>query len=366
MKVAVNSIKENISHLGSDVVSAVVRVVERGWFVLGPEVKAFEASFSAYCGVSHCISVANGTDALELAVRAVGATNGELVATVANAGMYSGLAMMAAGAQPIFMDVDESTQVTTLAEVKRVVAAGAKAVIVTHLYGRALPEIVEIAEFCKSAGVPLIEDCAQAHGAEVAGLRVGAFGDLATFSFYPTKNLGALGDGGAVVSSDPELANAVRTLRQYGWAGKYSIEHAGGKNSRLDEMQAAILSVFLPHLDEANARRRAIAQRYSREIVNPAVAVPGSLDKNYVGHLYVVRSAKRDALRQHLAAADISAEVHYPIPDHKQPAYAARYADVSLPVTERLAAEVLTLPCYPAMSDEQVTAVIAAVNSWQA
>jgi dTDP-3-amino-2,3,6-trideoxy-4-keto-D-glucose/dTDP-3-amino-3,4,6-trideoxy-alpha-D-glucose/dTDP-2,6-dideoxy-D-kanosamine transaminase len=333
--------------------------------VLGPEVKQFEQSFAAFIGASHCVSLANGTDAIELALKAMGIRPGDQVATVANAGMYTTTAVLAIGAEPYFIDVNLDTRGTTLAEVARSVDAGVKAVVVTHLYGLASPEIGLIAEYCVQKGIPLLEDRAQAHGAQVNGKRVGTFGDAASFSFYPTKNLGALGDGGAGVTSNQKLAEKVGLLRQYGWTSKYRVEVAGARNSRLDEMQAAILSEFLPHLDEDNARRREIAARYSAVICHTDVKVPQAGGADYVAHLYVIRSRQRDALREHLRIQGIASDIHYPIPDYRQPVFGGRFADIRLQNTELLAGEILTLPCYPEMTDVEVDNVIAALNRWQ-
>lgn len=344
---------------------SVRRVIESGWVVLGPEVARFEQSFSDYIGAAHCIGVANGTDAIELGLRALGVERGDRVATVANAGMYTTTALLSIGAEPFFLDVDLESRNTTLAEVERSLAAGVNAVVVTHLFGLAVPDIVQIAESCARQGVPLFEDCAQAHGARVGGKCVGAFGDAASFSFYPTKNLGAIGDGGAVVTSNSLVAEKVRRLRQYGWTSKYQVEYRGARNSRLDELQAAVLSVFLPNLDAENVRRRDIAARYTAEIVHPGVFLPRNTGEEYVAHLYVLRCAQRDALRAHLHHNGIGSDVHYPIPDHRQPVFDNRFELIGLEITERLCDEVLTLPCYPEMTDLQIEQVIDAVNAWK-
>lgn len=345
--------------------SAVDRVIASGWFVLGPEVRTFEAAFAEFLGAPHCIGTANGTDAIEIALKAMGVGPGDRVATVANAGMYTTMAILAIGAEPFYIDVDLSTCNTTLKDVEGAVSARVKAVVVTHLYGLAVTEIRDIAHSCKRQGVKLLEDCAQAHGAIVDGQRVGTFGDASSFSFYPSKNLGALGDGGAVVTRDDTLADKALRLRQYGWTDKYTVDIAGGRNSRLDELQAAILSALLPGLDASNARRRQIADRYGAMIHHTEVETLSSLGPDYVGHLYVVRSARRDALRQHLRGLGIASEVHYPIPDHRQPVFKERFSHIQLLNTEQLADEILTLPCYPEMTDAQLDQVIDGVNTWQ-
>lgn len=344
--------------------AALQRVLDSGWVVLGPEVKRFEAAFAEYVGVRACVGVANGTDAIEIALRAFGLAPGARVATVANAGMYSTIAAAAAGVDPFFMDVDLDTRNVSVAEVRRALESGVKAVIVTHLYGRPVHEIEAIALTCAQARVPLLEDCAQAHGASVAGRQVGSFGTAASFSFYPTKNLGAIGDGGAVVTDDLQLAGLMRALRQYGWSDKYNVVLGGARNSRLDEFQAAVLSEFLPSLERLNARRRQIAQLYAQKIDHPFVKLPSWTDQS-VAHLYVVRASMRESLRSHLRASGIASDVHYPIPDHRQPVLQARFTQLRLPNTELLAAEVLTLPCYPEMRDEDVLTVATAVNAWR-
>jgi dTDP-3-amino-2,3,6-trideoxy-4-keto-D-glucose/dTDP-3-amino-3,4,6-trideoxy-alpha-D-glucose/dTDP-2,6-dideoxy-D-kanosamine transaminase len=360
----INNLSSRIATNQTKIEGAINGVLASGWLVLGPEVNRFEQAFAAYLGAGHCVSLANGTDAIELALKAMGIRPGERVATVANAGMYTTTALLAIGAKPWFMDVDIYTRGVTLVEVARAIEKGVSAVVVTHLYGLAIPEIAEISKYCKQKGVPLLEDCAQAHGAFASGNRVGTFGDAASFSFYPTKNLGALGDGGAVVTSDPALAKRVKSLRQYGWTSKYNVEVAGARNSRLDEIQAAVLSVFLPDLDAVNTKRRKIAEQYALLIRHTDIALPQYTPSEYVAHLYVVCTPRRAALRKHLLAAGISSDVHYPIPDYRQPLFGTRFLDVHLPNTERLAQEVLTLPCYPEMTPGEVSSVINAVNAW--
>ncbi len=362
----INDLKLHADKLRDLTDAAIARVLDRGWFVLGPEVTAFETQFAQYIGVAKSVSLANGTDALELALRAVGVGKSDLVATVANAGMYTTTALIAIDAEPFFIDVDQASRTTTLHECERALAAGVKAIVVTHLYGRAAPDIQAIATLCARHKIPLIEDCAQAHGAKVDGKMVGSFGDIACFSFYPTKNLGALGDGGAVATNNVQLAETVARLRQYGWSSKYQVTLAKSRNSRLDEMQAAILSEFLPLLDGWNNRRREIALGYAELIKNPAVQLPVFNGEDYVGHLYVIETVNPEGLRAHLKTNQIASEVHYPIPDYKQPVFGDQFASIKLPVTEKLAATILTLPCFPELTDEQVGKVAEAVNSWVA
>lgn len=367
----INDLSVRVRAYKDQLKSVVNDVIDSGWLVLGPQVKKFEQAFAAYLGATsqsetYCVSLANGTDAIELALKALGVSRGDFVANTANAGMYTSTALLAIGALPKYMDVDIESRNVNLNEVARAIEAGAKAVVVTHLYGLAVPEIREIAALCKNRCVPLLEDCAQAHGAKVNGQRVGTFGDAASFSFYPTKNLGALGDGGAVVTNDAEIAERVTRLRQYGWSSKYNVEWAGARNSRLDEIQAAILSVFLPDLDAANARRRAIAIKYSQSIRHPKVRVPAVYGEEFVAHLYVVRVENREALREHLKFHDIATDVHYPIPDYRQPVFGEKYNAIYLPNTEKLSNEIMTLPCYPEMADAEVARVVEVVNAWKA
>ena len=371
----VNDLTPHLAAQRQALLDTVARVIDSGWLVLGPSVQRFEAAFAAYVGVPHAVGVANGTDALRLSLKAADVQPGDAVWMVANAGGYGSVAAHQMGGKPQYLDVDLDTQLlrgSTVADaLAQAAQAGAlpKALILTHLYGRLVPDSADIAALCRDHGVTLVEDCAQAHGARTRVGQVvaqaGAFGDLACFSFYPTKNLGALGDGGAVLCRDGELAQRLRQLRQYGWAGKYEVALAGGENSRLDELQAALLSVQLPLLDAFNARRRAIVNAYIAGIRHADVRLPAPLGEEAVGHLAVIRSPRRDALRAHLKAQGIGSDVHYPIPDHQQPVWAAAYPGLQLPHTERLAREVLSLPCYPEMTDAQVQQVVHSVNSWR-
>jgi dTDP-4-amino-4,6-dideoxygalactose transaminase len=361
---AVNDLARRTARYRPLIDDACRRVLDRGWYILGPEVRAFENAFAGYLSVGHCIGVASGTDAIRLALTAVGVKPGHTVATAANAGMYATTALRSVGATPHFLDVDATTYVITLESVHRAIGAGVDAVVATHLYGLAIPDIAAIAKACRVGGVPLVEDCAQAHGATIDGTHVGTFGDAGCFSFYPTKNLGALGDGGAVVTRDASVAESIGRLRQYGWTDKYTVTTELGANSRLDELQAAILSALLPHLDSDNARRREIAARYNAAIT-PDVVCPPQAGAGHVAHLYVIRSKHRNSLQRHLRERQIGSDVHYPIPDHRQPVFAGAFAATGLPVTEMLVDEILTLPCYPEMTDAEVECVIAAVNGWQ-
>lgn len=341
------------------------RVIASGWYVLGTENQKFEQEFAAYCGSDHAIGLANGSDALELGLRALGVTSGSKVVTVANAGGYATTAIRSIGAIPLYIDVEPSSFLIDTSRLGALLDShSTSAVVATHLFGR-MCDMAPIMTICASRGVPVVEDCAQAHGAATAGRKAGTFGDMGCFSFYPTKNLGALGDGGAVVTSNDDINERVRSLRQYGWKSKYQVIAQGGRNSRLDEMQAAFLRIKLRYLDGWNVRRREIAARYKQQIRNPKLIVPDHDSERCVAHLFVVRCANREALREHLRAAGIGNDIHYPIPDHHQPGWRdLQGSDLSLPVTEQLAKEILSLPCYPELRDEEIDAVIHAVNRW--
>jgi dTDP-4-amino-4,6-dideoxygalactose transaminase len=341
---------------------AISRVIARGWFVLGPELEGFENEFAAYCGVQHAVGVANGTDAIELALRAldVGADCDVIVA--ANAGLYSTTALRAIGAMPVFADVDDEHLVLTSESVSAVLTPRTRAIIVTHLYGR-MAKMQPLRALADRAGIPLIEDCAQAHGACQQGRRAGAWGDAATFSFYPTKNLGALGDAGLVVCAAAELAQRVRRLRQYGWERKYVAVDGPARNSRMDEIQAAVLRGKLPLLDGWNSRRRKIAARYAM-VAHPALRHPDVAGDDYVAHLYVLRSQARDSLRAHLGSRAIASDVHYPLLDSQQPALRGLVAQTSLPVSQQATDTILSLPCYPELEDFEVESICRALSEW--
>lgn len=360
----INDLTRQDDALTRRILDAISNVVRGGYYVLGQEVRAFEENFAAYCAAAHCVSVANGTDALEIGLRALSLGAGARVATVANAGFYSTTAILAANATPVYADIDGDTMTMSPTSLEDVLNADRiNAVIVTHLYGRTA-DIEQISRLCRARCIPLIEDCAQAHGANIKGKRVGTWGDIGCFSFYPTKNLGAIGDGGALITQSGALAERMRMLRQYGWGKKYQNAISGGRNSRLDELQAAILNVKLPHLDAWNERRRRIAQQYCALIANPRVVLPRIGGGEDVVHLYVIRVNERQSLIEHLRQHQIGYDIHYPIPDYQQPCMQHLYESLCLPETEKACESVLTLPCFPEMADEDVAAVAAVVNSW--
>lgn len=368
--------------LSDALTAAVRRVLDSGWYILGREVAAFEEAFAAYCGGGAggdgdgdgadsdgaggagmlAVGVGNGTDAIELALAGVGAGRGSRVALAANAGGYGTTAVLALGAEPVYVDVDEDTATLDPALLDRETF---DAVLVTHLYGR-LADMPALRAVADRHGAKVVEDCAQAHGAALGpgGRRAGAWGDAAAFSFYPTKNLGALGDAGAVVTADPGVAERVRRLRQYGWDRKYHQVDGPARNSRMDELQAAVLGVKLPYLDGWNARRVAVAARYAATVRHPKLTLPDVVAPSHAGHLYVLRTTDRDALSAHLRAHGVPHDVHYPVPDHRQPVHGDRFAALDLPVTERLCAEVLSLPCHPGLDPAQLDRVAAVLNAF--
>jgi len=338
---------------------AINRVLESGWYILGDEVGAFEEEFAVYLGVNHAVGVGNGTEALHLALVACGIGYGDEVATVSHTAVATVAAIELAGAKPVFVDIDPVTYNMDPDLLEKGITSKTKAIVPVHLYGRPAP-MEEILAIAKEYGLCVVEDCAQAHGATYRGKRVGSFGDMACFSFYPTKNLGALGDGGAVVTNNPELAEKARLLREYGWAERY-VSHTPGWNTRLDEIQAAILRVKLKHLDFDNARRFKLANLYSEGLFETGIALPMlQKDAVHVYHLYVIRVKERGSLKAYLRSKDIGATVHYPAPVHLQPAY--EKIAVSLPNTEIAAREVLSLPMYPELTENQVQFVIDSIK----
>ena len=360
--VPVNDLKRHNSVVAKDIACAIERVLSRGWYILGPEVEAFEAEFADFCGAKYAVGVANGTDALELALRALDLPPGAEVATVANAGMYSTTAIRAAGCVPVYIDIDPKLMTMSPASLAGRLDINIKAIIVTHLYGRMAP-MPELTEITSALGIPVVEDCAQAHGAASASRKAGSWGTLGCFSFYPTKNLGGVGDAGAVVTSDPDIGGRLRMLRQYGWSSKYKSSVAGGRNSRLDEIQAAVLRAKLPRVAGWNARRLSIARFYSAALADCDLVAPSvPNDGSYVAHLYVIQTRYRDRLQPALKRRGISSEIHYPVPDHRQRCAAGLpFRAAVLETTERCCSEVLTMPCFPEMTDAEAEAVVAAV-----
>lgn len=342
---------------------AVARVLKSGWYVGGVEVDTFEAEFAAYCGASHCIGLGSGLDALHLALRAMGVGAGDEVIVPSNTYIATWLAVSHCGAKPVPVEPDGLTFNMDPAGIERAITPRTRAILPVHLYGSPA-DMDPLIAIARKHGLRVLEDAAQAHGARYKGRRVGADGDAIAWSFYPTKNLGAMGDGGAVTTNDAQIADKLRTLRNYG-SGLKHVHEAQGFNSRLDPLQAAILRVKLTRLDEWNSRRRAIAQRYLQELLDAGLVlphVPNSAEP--VWHLFVVRHPQREVLQQRLADAGIATLIHYPIPPHRQKAYAdARFPADAFPLASKLADEVLSLPICPHASPLDIDRIIACVRA---
>jgi dTDP-4-amino-4,6-dideoxygalactose transaminase len=345
--------------------TAINRVLNSGTYILGAELEDFESAFAKYCGDGHAVGVASGTDALILGLKALGIGPSDEVITVSHTAVATVAAILAVGATPVLVDIDEVYLTLDPATLDRAATPRSKAVIAVHLYGQAA-DLDPIVRFARERDLVLIEDSAQACGGRYRGSRLGGIGDVGCFSFYPTKNLGAIGDGGIVLTREPEIAERVRRLRQYGWDdGRQTREP--GLNSRLDPLQAAVLRTKLPHLDEDNARRAAIARRYERGLQGLPITIPRErADAQHVYHLYVVASEQRDGLMAYLAEHQIGCAIHYPMPVHQQHGYAERVICSSggLPVTERICRQILSLPLYPELTDADVDRVIAAVRGF--
>ena len=339
------------------------RVMDSGWYVLGPEVTAFEREFAAALQLGNAVGVGNGTDALVLALKALGVGSGHRVATVSHTAVATAAAIEMAGAVPVFVDIDRTFTMDPESLARTLEQAGPiHAIIAVHLYGH--PANLEfILPMAAKFGIPVVEDCAQAHGAMLADRPVGSWGDAAAFSFYPTKNLGCLGDGGMVSSKNSSVAARLRALRQYGWNND-RVSDMPGINSRLDEIQAAFLRLRLRYLDEGNRRRSEIAAAYTQGLSNTGLTLPNVRPGNtHVYHQYVVRHPDREGLKARLAALGISTNIHYPLPVHAHPAYLGRcrIAPTGLQATEAAAREILSLPMYPELSHAGVAEVIDAV-----
>jgi dTDP-4-amino-4,6-dideoxygalactose transaminase len=342
---------------------AMRRVLDGGQYILGEEVRGFEAEFAAYVGVSHAVGVGSGTEALHLALVACDIGRGSEVITVAHTAVATVAAIELAGATPVLVDIEPDHYTMDPNQVEAVITPRTRAIVPVHLYGQPA-DLEPILSLARDHQLRVIEDCAQAHGARYRGKPVGSWGHVGCFSFYPTKNLGALGDGGMVVTDDAELARSMRVLREYGWSDRY-VSEVPGWNSRLDELQAALLRVKLRYLDDENRARARLAGAYAVGLADADLVLPRLRPTaTHVYHLYVVRSRVRETLRSLLKSRGISALVHYPVPIHLQPAYQGRSFDgARLPETELAAREVLSLPMYPQLTESEVASVIEAVRA---
>lgn len=341
--------------------AAIKRVLDSGWYLLGKEIESFEKEFSEYCGVKHAVGCANGLDALKLIIQAYGFGPGDEIVAPANTYIASLISISANGATPVLVEPDINTYLIDPEKIEDAITSRTKAIMVVHLYGRAM-DMTRIWEIAEKYNLKIIEDSAQAHGAMFNGKRVGNLGDASGFSFYPGKNLGCLGDGGAVTTNDDGLAEKIRALRNYGSDVKYHFPYRG-TNSRLDEIQAALLRVKLPHLDNDNAIRRRIAERYCSEIKNPNVILPHLPDDamQNVWHVFPIRVQNRTEFQQHLSDNGIQTVIHYPIPPHRQPAY-VEWHGLTLPITEKIHDEIISLPISPVMAEEEVSKVVDVIN----
>lgn len=361
MRVPFLDLREAYRALKPELDEAYRRVMESGWFILGPEVEAFETEFAAYCGVGHCIGVANGLEALALTLRAWGIGEGDEVIVPSNTYIASWLAVSHVGATPVPVEPIEATHNLDPNLIERAITPRTKAIMPVHLYG-AVAEMDPINEIARRHGLKVIEDAAQAQGAKYGGRRAGSLGDAAGFSFYPTKNLGAFGDAGAVTTSDPDLAGRIRLLRNYGSKRRYYNEVVG-YNSRLDELQAAFLRVALRHLDVFNEKRLRLSAIYHQRLAECGLQLPRQPQHvEPIHHLFVVRHPRRDELQKHLQSAGVGTIIHYPVAPADSEAYAGKVA--SLPLAQRLASEVLSLPLSAHHSEEQIAEVAGLVRDF--
>ena len=363
MKVPFVSLAPIHAEIGPRLDEAYRRVMGSGWYILGAEVEAFEERFARYCGTKHCVGVGNGLDAMMLVLRAWGVGEGHEVIVPSNTYIATWLAVSYAGARPVPVEPDENTCNIDPDRIESAITRRTRAILPVHLYGQTA-DMGPVREIGRRRGIPVLEDAAQAHGARYRGKRAGALGDAAAFSFYPTKNLGAFGDAGAVTTDDAGLARKVRRLRNYGSLKRY-VNEVKGFNSRLDPLQAALLGPRLDVLDEWNARRSRIAKRYLEGLAGTPLVLPATAAGcEHAWHVFVVRSKRRKAVREALARQGVGTDVHYPTPPHLQRAYAdLRYRKGSFPISERIHRQVLSLPIGPHMSDAEVAYVIEQVRS---
>lgn len=364
-RIPFNDLSRGMTRDRDALLEATAAVIDSGYAIHGAQHAAFEEELAAYLGAGDVVGVASGTDALELAIKAVMPVGRDTVVTAGNAGAYTSTAAVRAGFTPRYADVDPDTLCLTAETVRDRLDERVGVVVVTHLYGY-IGDVASLRALCDERGIALVEDCAQAIGAQRDGRSAGTFGHAATISFYPTKNLGAIGDGGAVVAESAETAELLRRLRQYGWETKYRATLAGGTNSRLDELQAAFLRIRLRFIDDLNARRREIVARY-REAASgldpKLLTLLPAEGQEHVAHLAVARSSRREDVRTALSAAGIPTDIHFPNPDWTQPAFARFSPDVELPATLAACSEVLSLPLFPELTDGEVDQICAAIEA---
>jgi dTDP-4-amino-4,6-dideoxygalactose transaminase len=362
--IPMNDLVRGISN-SKEAALAVTRVLRSGYWIHGPEHKAFEIELAEYLVADFVSGVASGSDAIEIALRAVGCQRDSKVITVANAGGYTSIASASIGCKVIYCDVDPIKLLMDPQSLASLLSEEITAVVVTHLYGNVAP-IQEIKKMCDRYGIKVIEDCAQALGATQFGIRVGTIGHIGTFSFYPTKNLGAVGDGGALATNDPKIAQRITQLRQYGWTSKYKIDLPGGMNSRLDEIQSAVLRIGLPKLDSMNEKRKQIIEQYSKALKEPKIRLVTSFQPGNVAHLAVLEIPEdlgRDRFQKHLKDRGISTDIHYPILDCDQIGLEPDARETPLTNSRRFASKVVSIPLFPELTDREVSQICLALEN---
>ncbi|MEZ5321280.1 MAG: DegT/DnrJ/EryC1/StrS family aminotransferase [Microthrixaceae bacterium] len=358
--VVMSDVAAGVREIRPEIDRALTRVLRSGTFVLGTEVAAFEAEFAESVGARHCVGVGNGTDALRIALEALGIGVGDEVIVPSNAHIAAWLAVAHSGAVPVAVEPDPSTMLLDPDRTAAAITPRTAAVIPVHLYGAPAP-MDRLIPIARRHGLAVVEDAAQAHGASLDGAPIGAHGDLVCWSFYPSKNLGALGDGGAVTTNDADLATAVARLGNYGSTRRDRVERLGW-NSRLDELQASVLRTKLPHLQRWNSARRAVARRYLAELsALPGIICPTSSLDDSCWHLFVIRSSYRDELQVGLSHEGVQCQIHYPIPPYRQPAFLAAFSHIQLPVADRLSEEVLSIPLHPFLVPNKIDRVVASI-----
>lgn len=358
---AANPKAQYLSHK-DEIDTVISRVLDKGKYILGEEVKAFEEEFAGYIGVSYGIGAGSGTEAIHLALKCLSIKQGDEVITVSHTAVATVAAIELAGAKAVFVDIEPDYYTLDAKKLEAAVTQKTKAIVVVHIYGQPA-DLDQITKVARKHNLPIVEDCAQAHGARYKGRRVGSYGELACFSFYPTKNLGAFGDGGMVVTNDAQLAQKAKLLREYGWAQRY-VSDCPGWNTRLDEVQAAVLRVKLRYLDEDNAKRTKLAELYDEQLQGTTLILPKQRkNAGHVYHLYVVRSDKRDKLLKFLKEKGVGVSVHYPVPVHLQPAY--NRGQNNLSETERVAKDILSLPMYPELTRAEIALITGAIKEFE-
>ena len=357
MRIPFHQPSRNVQRHRQAIEAAVAKTLDDGFYILGPKVENFERAFARYCDAAYCIGLASGTDALLLGLLALKVQAGDEVIAVANAGGYTSSVCFRLGATPVYVDVNPDTLLADFDHIESAITPKTRVLVITHLFGN----MVDMAAMRKLADhhhIGLLEDCAQAHGALWQGRRAGSWGDIGSFSFYPTKNLGALGDGGAIICQDSDIANKVRELRQYGWRDKYSVQRPYGINSRLDALQAAVLEAKLPYLDDDNQRRREIAEHYRNALTGTQAFLITQTDPSGVAHLGVIRHPRRDQIKAELQKAGVGTDIHYPILDCDQPGWQKlSWNNSTLPLSRRACEEIISLPLYPELSESEVSRV---------